>query len=888
MIGFFIRSFIFIACFLATNAFAQNCINVTFSTPSAGNIETAGVQEVMGVTEALTFDPDANQYVTTPEDIENNLCNIDTDPVSGAICIVQTLVTNAAFAVYCKILAAWTPIVLAMALIYLLMYFGSFLLGIAEQEKPQIFVVKMIKIILIILFATSPALMVESIYMLLLNFMSSTTALVTGTSGGGNGVVVNWELMDYLFNALIGWDMLVMLATLSIALILFLGFSFVTGILTFFGVLTMIFAFMQIFFMYLTAFMAITFLCMFSPIFISFCLFQPTRSFFNRWVGSLISYAFQVVLVTCFVVTIGWTMSEPFFIMMKRLLVDQGYTINIESAAFMEHKTNGALMSSYEEAQTKGIYKLVQDNIGVAPFPGYNESSKPLPVTQQDIDNSHPSVKALMKIDDHPFVLPACAYDPTKDTVTFNDQGYYNDRGEFVRSIYLVYEDYLGRPLLAITDDEIEANKKILGHIEFDQGFVSAISAYMGNALISFLSESFAHYWGQNAPPSFDAFWYKTYPSMRAEGDTYDPSGDDAVAEYINKENAIIAIESFSTTPIPANAAIDRITGEPYGINKLMYVCPHDGVKSPGLDDNNKCRRYNPIEGFPYLVYAVHFGPFKNGYGNVITGFHYADMRPDPTAIEPDETDPEDASEYNRYLYTAMATNSRGNGFEEINSFWALYDAAKYRTQEKVNEWTGMWEPQITMDPNGRDEHFDVFGRPARALRACGVYDFSLENGSIVFAIAAPRITNVLPADFNSWKILRNCSVFVVFWLLFSMIIGSFVSMIPRLAKESVEFGGYRHATVIGGLSKAPGSLGHSSGEINVESGTSVVAPEQTSLVHMGGVLTQMLRPSHALGIGDSFVYDAAGGLGDPLKSIENTFARRIGIRVRDVFKTDA
>ncbi|MDX1950006.1 MAG: type IV secretion system protein, partial [Rickettsiales bacterium] len=104
--------------------------------------------------------------------------------------------------------------------------------------------------------------------------------------------------IDALFDSVVGDDRAKGLTSMVIALSLwaggggtFLSFFLLTGILT------MFIAFVQILWVYVTAFMGLTFLMMLAPLFVTFKLFKITESMFNAWASMLVSFMLQPVIV---------------------------------------------------------------------------------------------------------------------------------------------------------------------------------------------------------------------------------------------------------------------------------------------------------------------------------------------------------------------------------------------------------------------------------------------------------------------------------------------------------------------------------------------------------------------------------------------------------------
>lgn len=108
--------------------------------------------------------------------------------------------------------------------------------------------------------------------------------------------------IDAMFNSVVGDDNAKGLGAMATALILWgAGGGFMLAMLLMSGITSMFVAFIQILWTYATSMMGLTFLMMLAPIFISFSLFKATERLFRAWVGSLISFALQPILILGFI-----------------------------------------------------------------------------------------------------------------------------------------------------------------------------------------------------------------------------------------------------------------------------------------------------------------------------------------------------------------------------------------------------------------------------------------------------------------------------------------------------------------------------------------------------------------------------------------------------------
>jgi len=107
--------------------------------------------------------------------------------------------------------------------------------------------------------------------------------------------------IDAMFNSVVGDDNARGLSAMVIALVLWgFGAGVFLAMFLMTGIISMFIAFIQILWTYATSMMALTFLMMLSPLFISFALFKTTERMFRSWLGSLISFALQPILILGF------------------------------------------------------------------------------------------------------------------------------------------------------------------------------------------------------------------------------------------------------------------------------------------------------------------------------------------------------------------------------------------------------------------------------------------------------------------------------------------------------------------------------------------------------------------------------------------------------------
>jgi len=237
--------------------------------------------------------------------------------LSGTICLVQSAIAQSMFNVYCRIVFDWTPIIKTALIVYIMFYAVAFTFGIADNREGfdgrkatlQDAAVRFIKISIIYWLATTPDYFYFWIYQFFLGAMDDLSLMIMGIDPAASGMGV-FDYMDKIFEDIVGWGRLIIVTIISIILIIITG-GLATWIVQFImiGVGILLLAFFRVIMTYLTALMALTFLMMFTPIFLSTLLFKPTRRLFDGWIASMISYMLQPVIVLAFLFVIGHAIS---------------------------------------------------------------------------------------------------------------------------------------------------------------------------------------------------------------------------------------------------------------------------------------------------------------------------------------------------------------------------------------------------------------------------------------------------------------------------------------------------------------------------------------------------------------------------------------------------
>ncbi len=242
--------------------------------------------------------------------------------MASSVCLVQAVIAQAMFAVYCDILNGMMPIFRILIALYIIFYTFCFLFGLADVNGRD-FAIRLIKVMAIYAFATNPGVFMRYFFLpwfgmidgiarevaVLYNYggaefmtdenIKHYVKQIIGfgpTGEGGSGHLSFFLRIDLLFQQLVGQEAIPGLLLLAI-MFLFTGSGFWVGLLLMCGVISMIVALITLVITYTTAMIALTYLLMFTPIFFALALFSTTRKIFEGWMAALISYTMQPILL---------------------------------------------------------------------------------------------------------------------------------------------------------------------------------------------------------------------------------------------------------------------------------------------------------------------------------------------------------------------------------------------------------------------------------------------------------------------------------------------------------------------------------------------------------------------------------------------------------------
>lgn len=229
---------------------------------------------------------------------------------SFLVCNMEQLSSNLMGHMYCGMIQELAPAVWAAATAAVLFFGISFTIGVipATGRDAMLF---LLKIAFITGFATNADLLIGVGYLFLIEGMKDGVNIVLAGLGGeytsGNGIYGALDgfiatafhfATDSVANAALPADRcknaifaVLAVMTLAFPILSYLGIMLLARIAI---------TFLRAVFGYVYALVGVTFLLTLSPIFISFFLFKTTRSFFDKWIGYMASFAIQVVMLFAF------------------------------------------------------------------------------------------------------------------------------------------------------------------------------------------------------------------------------------------------------------------------------------------------------------------------------------------------------------------------------------------------------------------------------------------------------------------------------------------------------------------------------------------------------------------------------------------------------------
>ncbi len=235
---------------------------------------------------------------------------------SFLICNMERLAGNLLGQMYCSIVVDLIPAVTAMLTLAVLFFGIGFTIGVipATAKDFQLF---LLKVVFVWVFATQADYLIGTGYNLLVTGLREGTAVALSAMfepQGGNQAITGIHIYSYLDRFL---DQAMHFATdaiganaaeganpcknavFAVMAIMAVAFPpvFLLGLMIIFRIAL---TFLRAVFGYMYSIVGIVFLLTLSPFFLSFYLFRQTRPFFDKWIGYLVSFSLQMVILFAF------------------------------------------------------------------------------------------------------------------------------------------------------------------------------------------------------------------------------------------------------------------------------------------------------------------------------------------------------------------------------------------------------------------------------------------------------------------------------------------------------------------------------------------------------------------------------------------------------------
>ena len=229
---------------------------------------------------------------------------------SFLVCNMEELTSNLMGHIYCGMTDALTPALAAVLTIAVSVFGTAFLIGVIPATARE-FQVFLLKIVCVWVFATRSQLIIELGYRLLVNGMRQGVDLILAGFGTSGTTVTVYSEMDKFLEKVITFATQyagisgstasdpckdAIFAVMAVMAVAFPPFAFLGVAL----LMRIAITFIRAVFGYIYAMIGIAFLLVLTPFFLSFYLFRQTNSLFQKWLGYLVSFSLQIVILFAF------------------------------------------------------------------------------------------------------------------------------------------------------------------------------------------------------------------------------------------------------------------------------------------------------------------------------------------------------------------------------------------------------------------------------------------------------------------------------------------------------------------------------------------------------------------------------------------------------------
>jgi hypothetical protein len=243
---------------------------------------------------------------------------------SGFLCEYEQMLDRIMNVVYTGMLQLMNAPFFAMLTLFVTCTGILFMSGIVPFSIRD-FMLIMFKVMLVMVFATNPAYMIDYLYVGVVTFAQGTTDAILGVVAPAQGNIQGiFAWIDSVFfeflrgqgenatsapgsNGICENNLLALLFGLAITMPPLFGIAV-------YVLLQMAFSFFKTIMSYVIAMTGIMFLSAMSPLFFTFALFKFTSGYFENWLKYLITFAVQIFVIFAFVGVVISLLSSPNFV----------------------------------------------------------------------------------------------------------------------------------------------------------------------------------------------------------------------------------------------------------------------------------------------------------------------------------------------------------------------------------------------------------------------------------------------------------------------------------------------------------------------------------------------------------------------------------------------
>lgn len=228
---------------------------------------------------------------------------------SGPICMVDKVIRNSIEGLYATFIGAFKNPFGAVLMLYVIFYAIGFIYGLVN---PKDFAVRAFKITVVWLLVSDNCFFYKYLYETFINASNDFLMVIASTDTEPDGFSSAnspeearqgmYKTLDELFTNVVGMKGLVSAGILLMTSLTSNSQGLTGGAMTMLGMGAMAIALVRALITLAMALAGISFFLLFTPIFLSFFMFQSTRTVFDNWLKMLISFVMQPFIIFAFLI----------------------------------------------------------------------------------------------------------------------------------------------------------------------------------------------------------------------------------------------------------------------------------------------------------------------------------------------------------------------------------------------------------------------------------------------------------------------------------------------------------------------------------------------------------------------------------------------------------